>query len=343
MLHTAAFCNTSPIALFERLTGENTMSTSFKTLLATSATAFLAACGGGADGALPATFNQPAWASPAMYVPVGSSQVNVVVSDCTTNNNASLAMLSPQRTRLAGTAISTPTLVITSAGDVIFSGAVGATATVSELVRVNFSDTTQRNIRFDANSSLNTFYAEAVDDISLNISGRTIQLNAYNDTRDESYDCTTVTAPAAQVPPSEARLLAVFLPGIVGTVGNATNGSPTLSSNNTAIWDNLQTMLTLPLNQASARYAGLNLTTGALTVGPSSGAVTSSVALSIAGATGGYYAEEFSSGNVDTNRKVDFQVQTADRGLLRFLAETRRDLLQPIPSLGSLSSPVLLP
>jgi hypothetical protein len=321
------------------------MNTSFKTLLAISAAALLAACGGGGDNTAPPTFTQPAWASPAMYVPAGSSQISVAVSDCRARGGASLSALAQSAAlRTAGSAISTPTLMITSAGNVIFSGAVGTSTTVSELVRINFSDTTQRNIRFDANSRLNTFSSEVADDyISLNISGQTIQLAAYNDTRGESYNCTTVTAPAAQVPPSEARLAAVFTSGVTGTSGDATNGNPTFS-NGTVIWNNLQAMLTLPLNQASARYAGLNLTTGALTVGPSSGAVTSSVALSIAGATAGYYAEEFySSGNANTYKEVDFQVQTTDRGLLRFLAEARGSLLKPSPALGAFSSPVLLP
>jgi hypothetical protein len=343
MLQMATSCDTSLIALVERLTGENTMNTSFKTLLAISAAALLAACGGGGDStAPPATFTQPAWASPAMFVPAGSNQVSVAVSDCTTAGGVSLAARAPLAAlRSAGTAISTPTLVITSAGNVIFSGAVGTTTTVSELIRINFSDTTQRNIRLNANSSLNTFSSEVVNDyMRLNILGQTIQLNAYNSTRDEGYTCATVTAPAAQVPPSEARLAAVFTPGITSIQPFSVTAGASFV-NNIAIWDNLGINLTLPANQTNARYAGLNITTGALTVGPSANAVTSTVALSIAGATSGYYEEGLrSNGTAVAGKTVQFEVQTTDRGLLKFFAEARGSVLKPEAVLGSFPAPV---
>lgn len=144
--------------------------------------------------------------------------------------------------------------------------------------------------------------------------------------------------------PSEARLAARFTTGATSWAYNNTQPFTTTTiTNNLITWNNQANNHSLDANQVSARYASLNVATGALNVGPNSGQVTQSVAISAATAAGGSYSEQdytdldFSQGRA---KSVGLSISTASQGVLKFGAYTGDNIIIVQPSLGN---PIFFP
>jgi hypothetical protein len=303
--------------------------------LSLASAALLSACGGGGDSATPEqAANQPAWGSPAMFVPAGQSQVSVAVSDCSTRGSS-------------GTTINTPSLVITSAGDVIFSGAVSPATTITELARLNFADTSYRTIEFNSDPISNGFYVENVneDDMTVTYNGGGKYFSA--DFSNIRIFCNTVADLTPAYAPSEARLAAKFTAAATVWGNEDTRGTSTIS-NSLFAWDNKAQNSNLDSSQTSVRWASLNVATGALSVGPSSSQITQSVALSAASANDGSYIEtdsadpDFVGGR---SKEVTLRINTLTQGLLKFNAYAGDNIIIVRPQLGNfiIGPPPILP
>lgn len=309
--------------------------------------ALLSACGGGNSATPEQAAIQPAWGSPAMFVPAGSSQISVAVSGCQELRQSIVqnsASLQPLARLVAGTAVGSPTLVITSAGDVIFSGVIAPATTVSELVRLNFAATTDRRIDFNSDAAQNGFYVSNDNDTDMRVDydGGSTYFEASNAVF--SITCNQVSNLAPAYAPSEARLAARFTTGATSWAYNNTQPFTTTTiTNNLITWNNQANNYSLDANQVSARYASLNVATGALNVGPNSSQVTQSVAISAATAAGGSYSEEdytdrdFSQGRA---KSVGLSISTASQGVLKFGAYTGDNIIIVQPSLGN---PIFFP
>jgi hypothetical protein len=336
--------------IFQTIT-EKPMNRIFKSsLLALSlaSVALLSACGGG--GSTSTTPEQaqvqPAWGSPAMFVPAGQSQISVTVSGCEENSRAIRLNVSglEQAARSNGNPVGSPTLVITSAGDVVFSGVLSGSSTVAELVRLNFADTSDRAIEFNSDATQNRLYVEnnTGTEIGVRYDGGTQFLTASN----AAYRivCNQGSNLTPAYPPSEARLAAKFTAGATSWANNSVRPFTTTTIANSLItWNNQAVSTSLDTNQVSARYASLNVATGAINVGPNSGQVTQSVAISAATAAGGKYSEEdyidrdFAQGRA---KSVGLSISTAGQGVLKFGAYTGDNIIIVQPSLGN---PIFLP
>lgn len=313
------------------------MKTSFKALLAVSAVALLAACGGGSADTTTPPANQPAWASPALFVPAGQAQVSIAVSGCTADSGRSVVASFEALQRSNSVAVNSPTLVITSAGDVIFSGAVAPATSITELVRINFADATvERSINFSSTPANNGFSIEsATGNIGFTEGTGVNNLRARNNAQD--IRCNTIANLTPAYAPSEARLADKFTAGATGW-RNTTNSNATATFvNNQVVWDNQDNGTSLDANQTSARYAGLNVATGALSVGSNSGQVTQSVALSAAAASGGLYTETFDQRGVfspGATKRANLTISTSSQGILEFQLEAASNVIFVTPKLG---------
>ena len=325
------------------------MQTSFNALLAVSAAALLAACGGGSDATAPtSSANQPAWGSPAMFVPAGQTQVSVSVSDCTSDSGSRAKSSLVISQRSSSVSVTSPSLIITSAGDVIFSGAIAPATAVTELARVNFATSTDRQIEFSSDATSNTFdVSNATTNLYMGRSGGAARFNAYVDGGID-ISCNTVANLSPAYAPSEARLAAKFTNGVTSWQNSQTSvsGTSTIAANNIVVWDNKSQNTVLDSNQTDVRYASLNVASGALNVGPSETRATQSVVLSTALATSGYY---FEGDNEDSDyvsgryKQVVLRVDTATQGQLKFTARTGDNILTVVPQLGTFNfmAPIL--
>jgi hypothetical protein len=313
--------------------------------LSFASAALLSACGGGGGGtdsaAPPPPSAQPAWGSPAMFVPAGQSQISVTVSGCEETRRATLANASglQQPARLNGAPVGSPTLVITSAGDVVFSGVLSGSSTVAELVRLNFADTSDRAIEFNSDATQNRLYVEnnTGTEIGVRYDGGTQFLTASN----AAYRivCNQGSNLTPAYPPSEARLAAKFTAGATSWANNSVRPFTTTTIANSLItWNNQANNTTLDATQTSVKFASLNVATGALNVGPSASQVTQSVAISAASAAGGRYSEEdYVDRDVAQGRtkSVDLVINTASQGVLKFNAYTGDNIIIVQPQLGT--------
>jgi hypothetical protein len=312
--------------------------------LSLASVALLSACGGG--GSTSTTPEQaqvqPAWGSPAMFVPAGQSQISVAVSDCTLGGRraVSQSVSAQQAVAAANTdAIGSPTLVITSAGDVIFSGVLSGSSTVAELVRLNFADTSDRAIEFNSDATQNRLYVESNTGTEIGV--RYDDGSQFLTARNALYGivCNQGSNLTPAYPPSEARLAAKFTAGATSWANDSVRPFTTTTISNSLItWNNQAVNSSLDANQVSARYASLNVATGALNVGPNSGQVTQSVAISAATAAGGKYSEEdYTDGDFAQGRakRVGLSISTASQGVLKFEAYTGDNIMIVTPSLGT--------
>lgn len=320
------------------------MHRTFKFLLVASATALLVACGGGSDTASTQAAEQPAWASPAMFVPAGTSQLNVAVSSCEEGGGSIRALEAPQRS--SSVPINSPSLVITSQGDAIFSGVRNGSSTVSEIARVSFSLATNREIGFSSNADQNGFYLQQGSaGVYTDYSGSNLYLRV-TDANNVNYFCGSRAQLTAAYAPSEARLAEKFSRGMSSWKYIDDAGAAIAIANDTVVWDNFNNVnRTLSINQTNARYASLNVNTGALNVGPGTTAsnVTQSVALSAALASGGIYNEsdytdpDFTSGRA---KNAFLEFDSSSQGRLTFKLSRDGNVLLPTKSLGD---PIVTP
>jgi hypothetical protein len=321
------------------------MTTSFKAVLALSTAALLAACGGGGGNIDTTTppVNQPAWASPAMFVPAGQAQINVAVSDCRDNSRirASSTALPAVASVPTGTLVNSPSLVITSAGDVIFSGAISPATAVTELARVNFASSTDREIEFNSDATRNTFdVGNTTTNLYTGRSDGSATFSAYANNGSLNVTCTTVANLTPAYAPSEARLAAKFTAGVTAWQEARVRGTSTIPASSIVVWDNQAQNTRLEPNQTSVKFASLNLATGALNVGPSSSQVTQSVLLSTALATSGLYREaDYEDGDFNSGRSksVRLEVETTTQGRLKFDSYSGDNIIYFTPQLGTLN------
>jgi hypothetical protein len=218
----------------------------YKSWLVACAAAVLAACGGG-GGSQQTVRTESPLASASMFVPTGQASKSFALSSCT------------RYTSSGSTAITSATVVISSNGDMVFSGALG-TASVAELGRINFIDTNYRDVYGDADT---TPYFEvdyqAADGryISLwNSSGfnsRPATGAAYN--YDECTVGPTTATMTLEQPLSQARVVSNIVTGSTGTV----DISPSISGQYTQTgsivsWDS-------GISATFARFISFNLDT----------------------------------------------------------------------------------
>jgi hypothetical protein len=312
------------------------MNRSFRFLCATGMAALLVACGGGSDTD---TSSQPAWGSPAMFVPAGTSQVNVALASCEVGSaDVAQALEAPQATLTRP--ITSPSLVITADGDVIFSGVRNGSSTVSELVRVNFAQASYRRIELSFNADQHGF---ALQQGNASINTDYASTNRYlraEDADGTRYFCGSRAQLTAAYAPSEARLAEKLSRGATTWISSAARGTPTAIVDNLVVWNNQMLNATLPSNQTSARYASLNVSTGALNIGPGSSAanITQSVVLTAALASGGYYFELDSTDSDTTSgrsKEVELSFDSGAQGVLTFNATRADNVLVVHPSLGN--------
>jgi hypothetical protein len=232
-------------------------------LLAAMAVAVaLSACGGGGGGggeSGTASPSQPpgsttprpesAFASAAMYVPTGAASKSFAVSDCMTADASA-----------AETTVTMATVVIQANGDMVFSGAVGS-APVAELARINFADTSDRQVYGGKRKSGNPGHAVeyyTADDRDMELSSFTGGFRSSSPTR--SYNCSTGITTATLVleqPLGQARVVSSIVTGSTGTVA-IRPGSSSIAYTQTASiasWDSGATTATF------ARFISFNLDT----------------------------------------------------------------------------------
>jgi hypothetical protein len=170
-----------------------------------------------------------------------------------------------------------------------------------------------------------------------------MRLDIYNYTTGQSMRCTTMAGLSPAYAPSEARLAAKFTTDITSWGYNNSPLTTSTIASNQFVWDNKIINNTLDANQNSVRYAGLNVATGALTVGPNNGSVTQSVALSAAAATGGQYRETY---EIDRDYAQGYyletylEIVTATQGTLKFSAVAGDRMILVTPQLGNFSGPL---
>ncbi len=275
----------------------------YKSWLAACAVAVLAACGGGSTQQ--AGRAESPFASANMLVPTGQASKSFALSGCNRYMGS------------GNTPITSATVVISSNGDMVFSGALG-TATVAELGRINFAETNYREVYGDAGSStyLEVDYSTA--------DARYMYI--YNNSGFASYPAsgaayssdsctvgpTTVTMTLEQ-PLSQARVVSNIVTGSTGTV----NISPSIGGSHTQTgsivsWDSGRT-------GTFARFISFNLDTAQFGQGSSLNASTHTpvaFALPTLGGTVYGYYEEYLYSNGD--KKIEFQYDNIDVQYTRY-------------------------
>jgi hypothetical protein len=247
-----------------------------KLALSFALVAMLAACGGGtgstsgggggggtSDNPVPVPApNNAAFASAAMYVPVGQPSATMPLSECIQRTNANT--VDEVRTTVADAQV-----MADSAGNLVFSGSVG-TATRAELVQIKFSDTEelQGAGRVVGANYINYYLSEGASSIELEPE----RFFAYP-TTDTRYECTVTwgqTPFALQVPPSASRVVSTLLSNASGTVTISGIGNTAEAfSNNIASWNP-----GLPRTNALSPYLSFNVLTAEFGSGPSLDATT---------------------------------------------------------------------
>jgi hypothetical protein len=262
-----------------------------------ASTAILAACGG-SDGAASSTSTAPKeftpWASPAMFVPEGQASVSMPLT-CLDYNSLP---------------VTSATLQITSAGDLVFSGAVG-TATLAELVKVKYAEATYRYIDSRLEEGNSAAYVELQkDDTEIYAQWREdgyTNFYAQIEGEEGSHRCSLPSGSASfslKRPLSEERLAATVLKGVNQMSKDELDGDNPFGalSNGVAYWDNHEDDTSSEsAAQNAIRYFSLNLSTGVMTGSPTPSVPQTSptnlrLALPTTTSTYGYFAEEDSEG-----------------------------------------------
>jgi hypothetical protein len=293
----------------------------FKLLAVACTTAILVACGGGGGGSTTGANNgaTPApdapkvftpWASPAMFVPEGQASISVALT-CNDYNDT------PQTT----VPVNSATLQITSAGDLVFSAAVG-TASVVELVNIKYSEATYQYIDSAVGgNNLGAAYVELQKDnaqiyAGWNASGGPSYFEARPNNLVNAYFCSLTAGYGAfslQRPLSEERLAATMLTGVNQISKDNLNGEDTRFgqlTNGLVYWDNhVFDASAGSTAQDAIRYFSLNLSTGemtgaASTTVPQTSPTNLRLLLPTTTTTFGFFSEEISEGE----KGFEFQV-----------------------------------
>lgn len=282
-----------------------------------SVAAILAACGGNDDA--PSNPDIP-WGSSAMFVPTGQTQVVVPLSNC----NRSTPSAAP---------VASATLTITSAGSLIFSGAVGTATAVTTIVREDYAEA--NDPYWEAGVNPKRAYAY--------LKSPTKEINAYYEdgssnlfTASEgssNYDCTLTNGTASftlSQPVSPQRVANKMLSGIT-SIDTTSVSSGTLTGG-VAAWDNWNGTTSNPA-QTSVRYLSLNMSTGQLTGSPSPSLPASSPTvfslLPNNTSTYGYYYEYLYQGK----KQAYLETDTPSTGSFEFFIERVGNALRPYAEL----------
>jgi hypothetical protein len=261
------------LARFYRLKKRNQMSSKFIAMLVSlvASSVMLVGC---SDSPTP-TPTAPAdtsWASPAVFVPAGQSELRVPLSACDNG-------------------LRTATLVIDNAGNLSLNGAVSGTSVITEINRVNFADTVQSYFR---SQIVGGSYSLVVS--GLKSGGELIQLrtDAGNSFKSNNgagliYTCTfSAGAVDFQIKPSQARIAEKLLSGItsVTTTGVVTG----TFANGIVNWDNWASGASGSVDDEAIRYLSLNISTAAMRASTTLGGVGTVINFDLpAGSTSDYY------------------------------------------------------
>lgn len=240
-----------------------------------------------------------------MFVPTGEASKSFALSGCA------------RYVGVGNTPITSATLVISSNGDMVFSGALG-TATVAELGRINFADTNYRQVYGDAGSStyLEVDYstADARYMYMYNNSGFAsypASGAAYN-----SDSCTvgpTTATMTLEQPLSQARVVSNIVTGSTGTVALSVNNNGSYTQTGSIVsWDSGRT-------GTFAQFISFNLDTAQFGQGNSLNPSTHTpvaFALPLPGAVVDGYYEEYLYSNGD--KEIEFQYDNIDVRYTRY-------------------------
>jgi hypothetical protein len=193
------------------------MKNTMNSLLAISAAVMLAACGSGnstteqtppsnsPSNVTRAVNTSTAWANPAIFIPAGQTELRIAASNCTTQGAGG------SNNPVAGT----HTLVISSNGDLTIEKQTVAGGSVSSLLAINYSMTSDNSIKFS--STGNDLTASQAGGGNLELLGTTFAGQSgtlrFDDTFNPYTSCvTTVSDPLpTTLEPSASRALAQFL------------------------------------------------------------------------------------------------------------------------------------
>jgi hypothetical protein len=232
----------------------------YKSWLVACAAALVTACGGGGGGSAggagtggagageqPPVRTESPFASASMFVPTGQASKSFALEGCIRSAGS------------GNTPITSATVVISSNGDMVFSGALG-TASVAELGRINFADANERDVYGQADTSpyfeVDYGAADGRDMYLWNNSGffsRPASGAGFNHD-DCSIGPTTATMTLEQ-PLSQARVVSNIVTGSTGTVDISASVSGGYTQTGSIVsWDS-------GVSATFARFISFNLAT----------------------------------------------------------------------------------
>jgi hypothetical protein len=287
------------------------------------ATAFvLIACGGGggSGGSSLPSLDEAATGSAALIVPPGQSSLKIDLTNCI------------QTTVAGGTTrtVSNANVVVDTAGNLAFSGAVG-TATLAELLRIDLNESNMP-------VGDRVIYSAPTDPIAANIGysveyeadNKFIALDTFNATRFSAntsalrHVCKLSQGTASfvvQSSPSPSRIVNTVLTNISGTVAISNFAAVTYTfANNIVSWEKAATSTSV-----IGKYLSFNLRTGAIGSGQSLDSSThtslnyqalranpgtrSAYEENFAGQQGKYIRLIFGHFNIEVNQRTDRSVE----------------------------------
>jgi hypothetical protein len=231
----------------------------FKLFLIASCATFLAACGGGGGGGSNDTAGDSPqrdvpWANPAMILQDGEESKTIGLTLCSNG-------------------LQTASLVVTAAGDMIFSGAPAGSSTVSELNRINYATATDQEVRGQTSSSgprLSFYLGQDGNSMSASTFDHGNNRGNFQSYKASEaplfYSCSLVNGTQAftlNVLPSSQRVGKHMTSGVTGIT--TPSGTTASFSAGLITWDNLQVNGgTTPVDLRPFRFFQINTATGAI-------------------------------------------------------------------------------
>jgi hypothetical protein len=230
----------------------------FKLFLIASCATLLAACGGGGGGSNDTAGGSPQrdvpWASPAMILQDSEASKTIALTDCSNG-------------------LQTASLVVTSAGDMIFSGAPAGSSTVSELNRINYATATDQEVRGQTSSSgprLSFYLGQDGNSMSASTFDHGNNRGNFQSYKASEaplfYSCSLVNGTQAftlNVLPSSQRVGKYMTSGVTGIT--TPSGTTASFSGGLITWDNLsENGGTVPFDLQPFRHVQINAATGAV-------------------------------------------------------------------------------
>jgi hypothetical protein len=280
----------------------------FISLLASCAA--LVGCSDSPPPETPTTATTIPWASPAVFVPAGQSELRVPLTGC---NNG----------------LRTATLVIESSGNLSLSGAATGTNVVSEINRINYADATQSLLQASGGAAAGVFkvLAEKSGGVSMQLNNDDGNVFSYAGGAGVTNTCNFAgQAMVLQIAPSNARVAQQMLSGITSmTTTGVVTGT---FANSVANWDNWGAGAVGNANQQAIRFLSLNISTAAVTASATLGGAGTAINLSMPAGLDESYA--YSEQITDSGRKsFTGSIVVPSGALLNVYIERRGNLLTP--------------